>query len=387
MRILTIEDEESTAAAMQLLLKKKLQATVEIATDCVQARNLLRSNSYDLVTLDYQLPDGDGLDLLEEIVATRGEIPVLIVTGRGDESIAVSALKLGAAGYVVKDSQISTVLVDEVRSLLSKSKVKKAGHEQRKSEERYRFLFENMLEGFALCRMIYDRDGKPVDFEYVEANRAFSKLTGLKDVEGKRISELFPDLGKFLPNAFEVVGRVASTGTPEQFDLWLEPLSTYVSIKVHSPANDYFVVLIEDITEKKKDEEKLRTSESLLKVAERISKVGGWWFDVRKKTVSLTEEAFHILDLDPNVLDFGDVDQIIKKSIKCFDPRDRDKIIAAYDRCATDGLPFDLDLPFTTHSGIRLRVRIAGEAVYEGGVIVKIAGSLMDMTGQKAILK
>ena len=50
----------------------------------------------------------------------------------------------------------------------------------RESEERYRMLFEHLGEGFALCEMIYDEDGRAVDYRFLAANPAFEQLTGLK---------------------------------------------------------------------------------------------------------------------------------------------------------------------------------------------------------------
>src|SRR5450759_4128313 len=57
----------------------------------------------------------------------------------------------------------------------------------RESEKHYRSLFDNMLNGYAYCRMIF-ADGRPQDFTYLEVNRAFEALTGLKDVMGKNVS-------------------------------------------------------------------------------------------------------------------------------------------------------------------------------------------------------
>ncbi len=57
---------------------------------------------------------------------------------------------------------------------------------RRESEERYRSLFEHMLDGYAYCRMIYE-NGIPVDFIYLSVNDTFARLTGLEDVAGKRV--------------------------------------------------------------------------------------------------------------------------------------------------------------------------------------------------------
>jgi PAS domain-containing protein len=56
----------------------------------------------------------------------------------------------------------------------------------KESEEQYHSLFENMLNGFAYCKMLYDDEGRPVDFIYLDVNNAFEQLSGLKSVAGKK---------------------------------------------------------------------------------------------------------------------------------------------------------------------------------------------------------
>jgi PAS domain-containing protein len=60
---------------------------------------------------------------------------------------------------------------------------------QKLDEEKYHSLFNNMVEGFARCQMLYENN-QSIDFIYLEVNHAFEKLTGLKNVVGKRISEI-----------------------------------------------------------------------------------------------------------------------------------------------------------------------------------------------------
>ncbi len=124
--VLVVEDEPGVAKMLKMLLEQELEAGVDIALDCASAHELLSSNSYDLITLEYQLPDGDGLSLLEEILKMDGAPPVIMVTGHGDEHTAASAFMLGASGYVVKDKRLSTLLLDAVEHALSELKLRRA---------------------------------------------------------------------------------------------------------------------------------------------------------------------------------------------------------------------------------------------------------------------
>ena len=140
---------------------------------------------------------------------------------------------------------------------------RRAEEELHASELRYHSLFENMVEGFAYCRMIYDEES-PVDFIYLEVNNAFESLTGLKDVTGKRVTEVIPGINHTDTELFQIYGRVALTGKPERFEMFVESLSDWYSISVYSPQNEYFVAVFDVITSRKKSEEELRNTKDYL---------------------------------------------------------------------------------------------------------------------------
>lgn len=131
----------------------------------------------------------------------------------------------------------------------------------RVSEERYRSLFENMVEGYSLCRMLY-KDGRPHDFVYEAVNPAFEVLTGLKDVIGKNVSKIIPDIHETNPELLEIYGRVAANGIPERFETYVLRLDIWLSISVFCPQSEYFVAVFDNVTERKKAEEALKISES-----------------------------------------------------------------------------------------------------------------------------
>jgi len=131
----------------------------------------------------------------------------------------------------------------------------------RESEARYRSLFENMLNGFAYCRMLFE-DGKPMDFIYLAVNDAFEAQTGLKNVVGRKVSEVIPGIREADPQLFEVYGRVAMTGKAESFEVFVEALQNWFLISVYSPAHEHFVALFDVVTERKRAERSLAEKEA-----------------------------------------------------------------------------------------------------------------------------
>jgi PAS domain S-box-containing protein len=120
----------------------------------------------------------------------------------------------------------------------------------RKSELHYRSLFENMLDGFAYCQMVYE-DGQPADFIYLAVNKAFENITGLKDVVGKKVTEVIPGIKAAHPQLFEVYGRVTATGRQERFELNLVSSGVWIDISAYSLGKGRFAAVFENITERK----------------------------------------------------------------------------------------------------------------------------------------
>jgi diguanylate cyclase (GGDEF)-like protein/PAS domain S-box-containing protein len=170
----------------------------------------------------------------------------------------------------------------------------------RVSETRYRSLFDNMLDGFAYCEMVFDDNGRPVDFVYLEVNHAFEQLTGLKDVAGKKVSEVIPGTQEVHPELLEIYGRVASTGRPERFEIEFQPLGIWLLISVYSTEKKKFVAVFENLTDRKQADKALKESENRLRSAFDASVIGialvaldGRWLKVNQSlcaTVGYSEE-------------------------------------------------------------------------------------------------
>jgi PAS domain S-box-containing protein len=186
LQILAVDDEPEFLSLIELILRSNFRADVLTATDCASARDALTSQQFDLITIDFQLPDGSGLELLREIAVMENHPPAILVTGYGDESTAVQCFDLGASGYVVKDIRMSTMLTETIRRVLGLKRMEEA---LRDSEVRYRRLFEAAKDGI----LILDAETSRI----TDANPFLLNLLGFArdDLVGKELWELSPFKG------------------------------------------------------------------------------------------------------------------------------------------------------------------------------------------------
>ena len=133
---------------------------------------------------------------------------------------------------------------------------------ERESEGRYRMLFESIDEGFCIIDLLFDGDGRPVDYRFVETNPMFERQTGLINPIGRTARELVPALE---PIWFETYGRVALTGEPTRFVNTAQPMGRsfdVYALRVGEPRDHRVALLFRDITMHERARTALQESES-----------------------------------------------------------------------------------------------------------------------------
>lgn len=133
----------------------------------------------------------------------------------------------------------------------------------RESEKKYRTLFTNMTEGFALGEPIRDESGNPIDVRYLEVNDAYYRQTGIsQDVLSRPLRECLPQLEQFwLDHLF----TVAMTGQPDRLENFNTDTQRFYDVYSFSPEPGRFASVVRDITDRKHAEEQLRDSAEKLR--------------------------------------------------------------------------------------------------------------------------
>jgi len=123
-------------------------------------------------------------------------------------------------------------------------------------EEKYKVLFTEMINGFALHEIILDDNAHAVDYRFLAINPAFEEMTGLRasDIVGRCVLEIMPSTEAFW---IERYGRVALTGEPDTFESYSAEIGKYFEVRAFRPSPGQFAVTFQDVTVRKQAEIRL----------------------------------------------------------------------------------------------------------------------------------
>lgn len=180
--IVVIEDEDAHFSLMKRVIDKEFpNASVHHFREANTCLEQLDSIIPTVVITDYFLPGMNGIEFMEVLSQREMDIPVIMITGQGDENVAVRAMKLGAKDYLVKSGDFFTLLPAVIEKVVRKNRLEQS---LLKSEKRFQDLAENTPD------WIWEMD---VQGKYIYSNPVVETIIGYprEEVIGKYFYDFF----------------------------------------------------------------------------------------------------------------------------------------------------------------------------------------------------
>ena len=199
--LVIIEDEEAHFSLMKRSIAKEFShASVYHFQEANTCLELLDSIIPTVIITDYLLPGMNGIEFLEALSQKNKDIPVIMITGQGDENVAVRAMKLGAIDYLVKSGDFFTLLPTVVEKVVRKNRLERS---LLKSEKRFQDMAENTSD------WIWEMDAQG---KYIYSNPVVEDIIGYprEEVIGRNFYDFFSSENKEALKAriFELMAEI-----------------------------------------------------------------------------------------------------------------------------------------------------------------------------------
>lgn len=378
--LLLIDDEEIVLNATKAYLTGCFSYQVDTAISGHLGLMMIREKHYDAIIADYEMEEMSGIELLKILRGQGNDTPFIVFTGRGREEVVIAAFENRADGYIQKGGEVRSQyaeLANKVENIVRKRQAEQA---HKKSEEEYLNLYEKAPDAYLSLdeRWVISR-----------CNVKAEELTGLSrnSLIGSSFFDIFADIYEGKGRAIELFGQFVKGVSISDEELVIEGSDKIIrwvtlSINVTWDESGHICLIrsiLHDITERKKTEQQLLTTQHLLKDAHRLAHIGIWEWDSQKDSISWSEELCKIIGWDPDT-----PPPIFSELSQYYHPESWRRLQAAVTNSLVTGEPYDLELQFAHADGRFIWIHAFGEPVYTTkGNLRGLHGTIQDISDRK----
>lgn len=261
-RILHVDDDADFLELSRQIIKISGDFIVDGALSADEALEKLKTQHYDVILCDYEMPTKDGLEFLRELREQRNDVAFMLFTGKGREEVAITALNLGADGYYNKHGSTETVFGELLHGVKAVTEERRTKHALDEREKHYRALMDQAVDTILVLE--YPKEGLPI---IRDANIAALNMHGytMDELYGKPISFIDQYLSeqKILEHAESV--KQGKTLTFETLHKRKDGSQFNVEVYIKGMtfgAETWAIAVERDVTERKRQEEALRSNEA-----------------------------------------------------------------------------------------------------------------------------
>ncbi|SNZ17378.1 PAS domain S-box-containing protein [Natronoarchaeum philippinense] len=249
-RVLIVDDNPRFGELAEMFLEEEFEdIRVDAATSAVEGEQTLAEKPVDCIVSDYQMPEKDGIEFLRDVRTDHPQLPFIIMTGKGDETVASEAISAGVTDYIRKEagSEHYDLLAHRIRNAVGQRRTEQA---KKARNRRIRRVYERIDDGFVAL---------DEQWQLTYANTRAAELLDRSNEElrGKEVTEVFPGIEdtEFYRAASGVLDEQEVISVEEHYDL----LDAWLEVRIF-PDVDGLSIYFRDVTERKRRQQELERS-------------------------------------------------------------------------------------------------------------------------------